>query len=135
LIELGKLADRYGVTLALSAGLAPIAALERAIRRAGCPWFGVEIDPVAILRDEWSIDEVFSRIGPLIRHARVHDASLGAGGRTVPAIVGKGGVDWNEFLARLDDAGYAGWLTIDPSDVPDRPGGIAAALRVLRGIV
>jgi sugar phosphate isomerase/epimerase len=90
------------------------------LRRADCPWFGVDFDPVAILRDEWDADEVFSAVGPLIRHVRGRDAVAGAEHRTRPAIIGQGDTDWPGLLARLDEAGYHGWITIDPIDLPDR---------------
>jgi len=132
LIELGARADRFGVTVAFRSDLAPFAALERAIRASGCPWFGIDLDPVAILRDEWSADEVFSRLGPLIRHVRARDATRGAGGRTSPAVIGQGSTNWDELLSNLDGSGYHGWVTIDPMEMPDRVDGARRALTVLR---
>jgi sugar phosphate isomerase/epimerase len=120
LADLGRRADRYGVTVALRSDLADFASLERALRRADCPWFGVDLDPVAVLRDDWEADDVFSRLGPLVRHVRGRDATGGAGHRTRPAVVGQGDTDWRQFLARLDDAGYQGWITLDPLELPDR---------------
>src|SRR5206468_871975 len=88
--ELGSRADRYGVTVAVRSELASFASLDEALTAARCPWFGVDLDPVAILRDDWSADEVFSRLGPLIRHVRARDATLGADRRTQPAAIGRG---------------------------------------------
>ena len=132
LIEVGTRADRFGVTVAFRSDLSPLAALERALRAAACPWFGVELDPVAMLRDEWPVDEVFSRLGPQIRHVRGRDANRGAGGRTSPAVIGAGSVQWDEVLSNLDGAGFHGWITIDPMELPDRVGAAAAGLKVLR---
>ncbi|MDB5297827.1 MAG: Xylose isomerase protein barrel [Phycisphaerales bacterium] len=132
LFELGRLADAAGVVFACRSDLASFAALERALRAANCPWFGVDLDPVALLRDEWEPDEVFGRLGGLVRHVRVRDAIGGAGGRTRPAAVGRGDTVWPDLLARLDDAGYHGWLTVDPTELPDRPAAAAAAAGVLR---
>jgi len=120
LADLGQRADRYGVTVALRSELAGFGALERALRTAHCPWFGVDLDPAALLGDEWSGDEFFSRLGPQVRHVRGHDASAGADHRTKPAIVGQGDTDWPLLLSQLDAAGYHGWITVDPFDLPDR---------------
>lgn len=120
LVDLGRRADRYGVAVAFRSELAGFAALDRALRRADCPWFGVDLDPVAVLRDEWDADAVFSAVGPLVRHVRARDAVAGAGHRTKPAAIGRGDTDWGQMLARLDEAGYHGWLTVDPLDLPDR---------------
>jgi sugar phosphate isomerase/epimerase len=132
LIELGRLADRASVVLALRSDLSSFAALERALRAVDCPWFGLDLDPVAILRDEWQPDEIFSRLGMLVRHVRARDAVSGAGGRTRPAAIGQGNTDWPELLARLDEAAYHGPITVDATELPDRPAGTVAAVKVLR---
>jgi len=120
LADLGQRADRYGVTVALRSELAGFGSLERALRTAHCPWFGVDLDPAAMLSDQWSGDEFFSRLGTQVRHVRGHDASAGADHRTKPAVVGQGDTDWPLLLSQLDAAGYHGWITLDPFDLPDR---------------
>jgi sugar phosphate isomerase/epimerase len=122
LAELCRRADRYSVTLALRSELASFAALERALRQVKCPWFGIDLDPVAVLRDAWDVDEVFSRLGNLIRHVRGRDAVRGANRRTKPAPVGGGNTDWEKLQSNLDEAGYAGWVTVDPIELTDRAG-------------
>jgi sugar phosphate isomerase/epimerase len=134
LYELGRRADRYGVTVALRSDLASYAALDRALRAASCPWFGIELDPVAVLRDQWSLDETLSRVGDFVRHVRGRDGIVGSGQRTTPAIIGRGSTDWAMLLAALDAAGYAGWITIDPLELPDRSAAAAAGLAQLRSL-
>ena len=134
LFELGRRADRASVILAMRSDLSSMAALARALRSADCPWFGIDLDPVAILRDAWHADEIFSRLGGQTRHVRVRDAVRGASGRTRPAIVGQGSTNWPELLARLDDSEYHGWLSIDPTELPDRPAAAIAALTLLRAV-
>ena len=56
-------ADRHGVVVAFRSELAGFAAIDRAMKSAACPWFGVDLDPVAMLIDEWSEDEIFSPSG------------------------------------------------------------------------
>lgn len=132
--ELGRRADSAGVAIAFRSELSSLAALDRALSVAACPWFGVDVDPVAVLRDAWSADEAFSQFGLLARHVRVRDAIAGTGGRTKPARVGQGDTDWPAFLARLDDAGYHGWLTVDPTELPDRHVAAATAIATLQGV-
>ena len=83
--ELGKLADRYGVVLAFRSELASFAAIASAIVRVSCPWFGLDLDPAAALHEDWAMDEIFSKLGGLIRHVRGRDAVVGADRRTKPA--------------------------------------------------
>lgn len=134
LAELGRRADRYNVVVAFRSELASFAALERALRAAACPWFGVDLDPVAVLRDEWTGDEVLSRLGNVVRHVRGRDAIGGAGGRTRAAVVGQGNTNWGELLADLDSAGYGGWVTLDPIDLTDRAAAAEAGLKHLRDV-
>jgi sugar phosphate isomerase/epimerase len=132
MIELGRRADRYGVMLAFRSELASLAALHRTIASAACQWFGIDLDPVAILRDNWDLDEAFTRFADQINHVRAKDAILGSMGRTKAAVVGSGGVPWEHLLGNLDAAGYHGWITIDPVELTDRLGGVREALKVLR---
>lgn len=134
LVEIGHRADRYSLMIALRADLASLAALERALLAARCPWFGIDLDTVALLRDPWDADEAFSRLGALVRHVRARDANKGHDRRTRPAIIGAGDIDWPATLARLDEAAYRGPLVIDPTELPDRPAAAARALEVLRNI-
>jgi sugar phosphate isomerase/epimerase len=135
LAELGRRADRYGAIVAFRADLASFAALDRALGAADCPWFGVDLDPVAILRDRWDIDEVFSRLGPLVRHVRARDAVAGQDQRTKPAPIGGGHTNWEQLLTLLDEAAYTGWLCVDPLELPDRVTGARQAVKHLTEVM
>jgi sugar phosphate isomerase/epimerase len=134
LAALGALTDRIGVILAFRSDLASFAALDRALAAAACPSFGVDFDPVALLRDAWDRDEIFSRFGALIRHVRARDALVGSDRRTRPAPIGRGSTDWPALLAAIDAAGYAGWLGIDPTELPDRAAAAAAGAKFLSSV-
>jgi sugar phosphate isomerase/epimerase len=133
--ELGRRADRYSATVAFHSDLSSFAALERAIRKAACPWFGVTLDPVAILRDRWGTDEVFDHLGGDIRLVRARDAAAGHDRRTKAAALGQGDVDWSQLLALLHEADYNGWLVIDPLELPDRLSAARTAIAELKEAV
>jgi sugar phosphate isomerase/epimerase len=132
--ELGKRADRFSVTIALRSGLSSFTSLKFALRSANCPWFGVDLDPPAILQDKWGPDEIFSALGAEIRHVRARDAVRGTDHRTRPVVIGSGSTDWPAMLAALDAAGFHGWLTIDPTDLSDRPAAAGEGIAYLRKI-
>jgi len=132
LSEIGRHADRYSVVVAFRSELSGMPALERALRSVSCPWFGIDLDPVTLLQDEWPLDEVFSRIGHHIRHVRGRDALAGAQRRTRPAILGRGSVDWPALLAALEQTGYNGWLTIDALELTDRRVATLSACKYLQ---
>lgn len=134
LIELGRMADRTSTVIAFRSELSSLAALERALRAADCPWFGVDLDPAAVLADAWDLDEAFSRLGALVRHVRGRDAVGGTGARTKPAAVGRGDTSWAHLLSNLSGADYTGWITIDPVELPDRHAAAALAAEHLRSL-
>jgi sugar phosphate isomerase/epimerase len=132
LAELGLRADRFGVMLAFRSELAGFDALDRALRAAGCPWFGIDLDPVSILRDDWPAEEIFSRLGGSIRHVRARDAIRGADHRTKSAVIGDGSTDWPALGRMLDDSGFTGWIALDTLELPDRQRATQAGLRFLK---
>lgn len=134
LAELARRADRHGVSIAFRSELADFAALDRLLRVAACPWFGIDLEPISLLRDDWSQDEIFSNLGTQIRHVRGRDAILGSGGRTKPTLIGRGSVDWATLLRNLDDVGYKSWITLDPYDLPDRPAAARAGAAFLKTV-
>ena len=134
LAEIGRRADRFGVMLALRSELSSFLALSDLLRRVRCPWFGIDLDPASAMRDEWPLDEIFSNLGPLIRHVRARDATRGHDRRTKPAALGRGDTNWPHLLASLEDTAYTGWVTIDPVDLPDRAAAAISGLADLRKV-
>lgn len=118
--ELGTRCDRLSCRIAFRSTLGSHASLHQALSRIDCPWFGVDLDPLLLLADEWSGDEVFSRLGRLIAHVRGRDGLKGAGNRVQPTAMGKGAVNWRELNALLRDADCQGALSIDSIDLPNR---------------
>ena len=134
LLELARRADRHGVVLALRGELVSYADLEKAAKAGDCPWFGVDFDPVAALRDEWPTDEIFSRVGQLIRHVRARDAILGSEKRTKPVTIGSGAVDWRKLMGDLEGVGFRGWVTIDSMELQQRRAGAVSGAAAIRAI-
>jgi sugar phosphate isomerase/epimerase len=85
--------------------------------------------------ERWEFEEVLGAVGPLVRHVRGRDAVAGQDKRTKPAAVGQGGMDWGQVVALLDEAGFAGWVTVDPLELSDRVSAAAAGLAALRKII
>lgn len=132
--EIGRRADRYNVMVALRSDLSSFAAIDRAIRAADCPWIGLDFDPSLALRDDGTLDEIFSRLGSWIRHVRARDAIAGSDRRTRPTVVGQGNVDWCAVLGNLDSADYRGWMTIDPTDLGNRSAAAVEARKFLEAL-
>jgi sugar phosphate isomerase/epimerase len=133
--ELARRADRNGVAMAFRSELIGFKDLEFAAKTGDCPWFLVDLDPVAMLKDEWSEDEIFSRVGSKIGHVRGRDGILGSEKRTKATVIGKGSVEWREVMGRLDAAGYRGWITIDPVELQQRQAAAVMGAEMMRSFV
>lgn len=132
--ELGTRCDRAGCRLALRSSLGSFASLHHALKSVDCPWFGVDLDPLLMLADEWPADEIFTRLGKQIAHVRGRDGLKGAGNRVTPTPIGKGSVNWREFNALLRDADYRGAITIDSIDLANRSVSAVDGLKSLRSL-
>ncbi len=130
--EVGDIADRAGVVLAFSSELSSYASLARLLEGAQCPWFGVDLDPVSVLRDRWDLERVLDVVGSSLRHVRGRDAVRGSAGRTQPANIGQGSTDWQQMLGALDAGAFGGWIAIDTVDLPDRSSAARDAIRYLK---
>jgi sugar phosphate isomerase/epimerase len=80
------------------------------------------------------VEEAFSRIGPMVRHVRGRDAHKGNDRRTQPAAIGRGDTNWEQLAGLLGEAAYAGWIGIDPLELPDRPGAARMGVEHLKSL-
>jgi sugar phosphate isomerase/epimerase len=130
-VELARRSDRYGVVLAMRVGLSSIRSVEAFIAQADCPWFGIDLDTVAALRDRREVSSVLSSGGQRMRHIRLRDAFRGTDGRTRPAMPGEGEVDMSGLFGLLHEGGWKGWISIDPTDLPDRSTAVSRGMEIL----
>ncbi len=135
LAHLGEIADRYGTMIALSSTLSSIAALESAMKMVDCPWFGVELDCAALLRDQWTSDEFFDNLGSYVRHIRARDAVVGEDKRSKPTPIGHGDTQWRNLLTHLDEAGYQGAITIDTHELTNPAAAAKNGLTQIKSIL
>jgi sugar phosphate isomerase/epimerase len=132
--EVARAADRFGVFVAFSSALAATTSLASAVTSVRCTWFGYDVDPVASLRDDTSLESLFDTLSGAIVHARARDAVAGEDRRISPAVVGRGDVAWREYLHLLDAAGHADPLCLDPAGLPSPAEAAFAGLKQLTAI-
>ena len=135
LAAIGELADRYRITLAIRAELSSFSAIDHALKMVRCPWLGIDLDPVAMLRDQWPFDDIFTTFANRILHVRARDALAGDNRRTRPAVIGSGHIQWPKFNQLLIDADFKSFLTIDPFELPNRIQGAETGLAVLKPLI
>ena len=135
LAALADIADRYGQLVSIGTSLSSLASLVAIVTSVNCPWFGIDFDTSAVVRDEWSADEFFDAAAPLLQQVRARDAVAGEDRRSRPAVIGRGDVKWRELLAGLDAAGYAGPITIDPTELAEPTVATVAGLKQLKAVL
>ena len=107
--------------------------VEETIKRTRQPYFVLQGNVCALLAAKDHVN-VFLYDGAIVPDPEGiitggHDNKTA---RTM--AVGKGDTEWEKFLADLDASGYAGWITLDPLELPDRPAAASAGLEHLRSL-
>ena len=136
--ELAEFADSMGAHFAIETGPETSAVLKGFLDSLGSTGVGVNLDPANLvmvtgddpagavynLRDY--IVHTHAKDGkqlyykdPEIVYGLVKD-SLVTGPSFLEVPLGEGSVDWNKYLAALEDIGYKGFLTIE-REVGDNP--------------
>lgn len=131
MVEIGGLADRVSIAVALGTGLASFDSLLYALEQARCPWFGIDFDPAAIVGEGREVGAALAGCGQNLKHVRGRDAVRGERGKSKEVVIGHGGANWSQLLTLLDEAGYSGWITVDPIELADRRGAAVAGLKQL----
>lgn len=155
--ELGKYAESKGVAFAIETGPEPAARLKSFIDDVGSPGIGVNLDPanlVMVCNDD-PVAAVYTLKDHIVHtHAKdgvqlqpcdpaqvyhsfavggVEGLDIGTLFNEVP--LGEGGVDWQKYLAALEDIGYTGYLTIEREVGDDPAADIGKAVEFLKKVV
>ncbi|HOA74168.1 MAG TPA: sugar phosphate isomerase/epimerase family protein [Phycisphaerae bacterium] len=105
--QLADWSDRTGTFVAFETAGADPARFADLLRRINSPTLGMCYDPASLLIDGFEPLAGIEPVANTILLARARDALAGSSqrpGREVP--LGEGQIDWPEYLAALDQAGY-----------------------------
>ncbi len=113
LTSLARHGEHVGVRLALVASGASIDPLPALLAELPSESLGVSIDPAELLADGHSPGGAAALLGGSLLHLYATDAvrDLSSKGAVVVEL-GRGSVDWPEFLAQLEEHDYQGWATL-----------------------
>ena len=96
--------------------------------------FGLDFDPAGLLMTGHQPVPLLRELHASIFHVQARDALQDVSGSGVEVPLGRGEIDWMEFVATLDEIGYRGWLTVTRTQGEDRAADAARALKYLRNI-
>jgi sugar phosphate isomerase/epimerase len=105
--EMATLADRTGTRIAIETAGADPVLLGKLLADVNTPVLGAAYDPAGLLMDGFEPTAGMSPLADHILSARIRDAVAGTLNRPGREVaVGQGQIDFAEYLAMLDQAGY-----------------------------
>lgn len=131
--EIGQFAEHVGAVFAITPGSEPPAPLRQFLESFDSAGLGVNYDPASVLLAGFDAVEGVRELGPWIRHTDARDAVPGTRSRRGQEVaLGRGSLDWLEYLGALEEFDYRGWFVIQPSSADDPLAEAANAVKFLQ---
>lgn len=132
--DLARFGSREGVTLAIATVGDSAETLRNTIAGVTEGPIQVDFDPVGCISSQLDPIAMLKSLHDLIGHVQGRDAvrDMEMGGHEV--TLGRGETPWGEAFAILDDAKYAGWVTVRRTTGNARRSEVANAVAYLRRI-
>ena len=131
---LGEYARSMDGYFASETGTEKAEVLRRFLDSVGTPGIAVNLDPANLVMcaDDDPVAAV-KTLAKYIVHTHAKDGIRNADGTWLEVPLGKGGVDWKNYIKALGDIGYGGYLTIEREVGDDPAGDIGMAVDFLKG--
>lgn len=127
--QVGKRAEKLGVTFATETGAEPADELRTFLDDLGQPGLGVNYDPANLVMKGWDHLEGVKVLRDYVVHTHAKDGLLGQGKEVA---LGDGDVDFPGWVANLNAIGFHGFLAIE-REVGENPSAdIARAIGFLQ---
>jgi len=95
---------------------------------------GLDFDPAGFLMSGHTPVPALRELHQYIFHVQARDALQDVSGSGLEVPLGRGEIDWLEFLATLDEIAYHGWLTVNRLQGAAHAGDAARAIQYLRNL-
>ena len=132
--DLARHGNRAGTTIAITPARDSADALAKLLAGITEGPVGINFDPAAFLMAGYEPTQALRTLHTSVVHFVIRDAIRDVDGGGVEVPVGRGEVDWDEFIALVGDAEYRGWLTADRTQGEDKRGDLGRAIQFLRQI-
>jgi sugar phosphate isomerase/epimerase len=133
---LGQHGDRTGTQLALETGLESGATLAQFLRRFDTGGLAVNLDPANLLLHGFDVFASVRDLRGRIVHAQAKDARAASASRAAQEVpVGRGDIDWLEYLSVLEEIEYRGWLVVEQETGENRLSDVSASIQFLSRFV
>ena len=132
--ELARHGNRVGTTLAITPSRDSAESLTKLLAAITEGPVGVNFDPASFVLAGFHPTESLRALHATVAHFVIRDALRDVEGSGVEVPVGRGEVDWDEFVALVGEAEYRGWLTVDRTQGEDKRGDLGRAIQFLRNM-
>ena len=132
--DLARHGNRVGTTLAITPSRDSAESLAKFIGAITDGPVGINFDPAAFVIAGFQPTEALRSLYTTVEHFVVRDAIRDIDGGGIEVPVGRGEVDWDEFIALIGEADYRGWLTVDRTQGEDKRGDLARAIQFLHNV-
>jgi len=130
--DLARYGNHVGVTLAVIPSGDPAANMLQLITQITEGPVGVDFDPAGFVMSDHDPVDALRTLHALIVHMQARDGLKDIDGSGLEVPLGRGEVDWGEFVALVHEIEYGGWVTVTRSQGDDVLGDSARAIRYLR---
>lgn len=133
--DLGRHGQRVGVMFAARTGDDSGDTLAELIKQLGPGALSIDFDPAALAIRQFDVAAAMNVLASLVVHFRARDCVRDFSRREhVLVQLGRGSIDWNTLLARLETAGYPGYVGVEREPGPDVANVLAEELEYLQNL-
>ncbi len=132
--DIARHGNHLGVVAAITASGDSPADLARIMNDIDAGPVGIDFDPAGMVVSGHAPAAAARELHQWIFHVQARDAVQDVAGAGMEVPLGRGEVDWLEFIATLDEIGYRGWITVNRTQGEDRAGDAARAIKYLRNL-
>ncbi len=129
---------RHGNHIGVVAALTPCgdspAELSRLLNDITTGPVGIDFDPAGLVITGHSPVKAVRELHQWVFHIQARDGLQDVDGSGIEVPLGRGELDWQEFIATLDEINYRGWITATRTTGEDRAGDVARAIKYLRSL-
>jgi sugar phosphate isomerase/epimerase len=135
LSDIARHGNQVGSTLAITPTHDSPEALADLVAAVKSGPLGIDFDPAVVVMSGHRPAEAIRALHSWVIHVTARDAirDVDAGG--VETALGRGEVEWVEFLPLLDEIEYSGWVTVNRTQGEDRSGDVARGVQYLKNVL
>ncbi len=133
--ELGDYADKVGVKFGIETGPEDSTVLKGFLDRLGSGGLAVNYDPANFVTRGFDHLKGVYELKDYIVHTHAKDGIRMADGTRKEVPLGEGMVQWPEYLGRLEEIGYQGYVTIEREVGEDPVGDVVKGIEFLHRFI